>query len=115
MTVWATRCIDGKVHPEVLAQVVQRVVEAAAPEKIVLFGSGARGEMGPSSDLDLLVIKDVQNTVGLASEIHMNLWGVEAAVDIVVVTPEQVERHRNTHALVIKPALQEGRVVYEAA
>ena len=115
MTVWATRCIDGKVDPEVLADVVQRVVDAAAPEKIVLFGSAAREQMGPNSDLDLLVIKDVENGHGLAGEIYKNLWGVEAAVDVVVVTPAQVERYKNAHALVIKPALREGRVVYEAA
>ena len=111
---WATRCIDGKVDPEVLANVVQRVVDVASPEKVVLFGSAARDEMSPSSDLDLLVIKDTQNAHGLAADIHSNLWGVEAAVDVIVVTPEQVERYKNSHALVIKPALQEGRVVYNA-
>ena len=115
MTVWATRCIGGRVDPDVLADVVRRVVDAAAPERIVLFGSAARGEMGPNSDLDLLVVKDVENTLGLAGQIHLNLWGVEAAVDIVVVTPEQVERCKDSHALVIKPALREGQVVYEAA
>jgi len=40
-----------------LADIVRRVVEAAQPDKIILFGSAARGEMGPDSDIDLLVIK----------------------------------------------------------
>jgi predicted nucleotidyltransferase len=50
----------GKPDPAVLADIVKRVVRAAKPEKIVLFGSAARGEMGPNSDIDLLVIKGGQ-------------------------------------------------------
>ena len=43
------------VDPEVLADIVRRVVEVASPEKIILFGSAARGEMGPHNDVDLLI------------------------------------------------------------
>ena len=114
MTVWATRCVDGKVDPDVLADVVRRVAEVAKPDKVILFGSAARGEMGPHSDIDLLVVKDVDDAHGLAGDIYMNLRGVEAAVDLVVVSPREVERYKDTHALVIKPALREGRIVYEA-
>src|SRR5437764_488199 len=46
-----------KPDPAILANIVKRVVKAAQPEKIVLFGSAARGEMGPDSDYDFLVIK----------------------------------------------------------
>jgi predicted nucleotidyltransferase len=48
---------DGKPDPAVLATIIREVVEAAGPEKIVLFGSAARGTMGPNSDYDILVIK----------------------------------------------------------
>ena len=48
-------------------------------------------------------------------QIYRNLHGVGAAVDALVVTPEDVERFKDSHALVIKPALREGKVVYEAA
>jgi hypothetical protein len=44
----------------------------------------------------------------------MNLHGVGQAVDVILVTPEQVERYRNTHYLVIAPALREGKEVYHA-
>ena len=47
-------------------------------------------------------------------EIYMNLFGVGAAVDAIVVTPADVERYRNSQGLVIKPAVEEGRLVYEA-
>jgi predicted nucleotidyltransferase len=93
--------------------VIRRVVEVAKPEKIILFGSAARGAMGPNSDVDLLVIKRGEFHRGrLTEEIYMNLFGVGAAVDVVVVTPEDLERYRDSFALVIYPAMREGKVVY---
>jgi len=90
-------------------------VEVAQPEKIILFGSAARGKMSPHSDVDLLVVKsgkfDRSRVVG---DIYMNLIGVGQAVDVILVTSEQVERYRNTHCLVIAPALREGKEVYHA-
>ena len=101
------------VSEEVLREIVRRVVEIAKPEKIILFGSAARGEMGRNSDVDLLVVKRGKyNRSHLAGDIYMNLHGVGQAVDVIVVTPEEVERYRDTHCLIIKPALQEGTEVY---
>ena len=48
------------------------------------------------------------------SRIYRRLHGVGAAVDAIVVSPEDVERYRDSHALVIKPALRDGKVVYES-
>lgn len=106
---------DRTLDRETLDEIVQRVVEVAQPEKIILFGSAARGEMGPNSDIDLLVIKDAEDTRGLSARIHRKLRGVRIAVDAIVVAPAHVERYKDSHALVIKPALREGTVVYEAA
>ena len=70
--------------------------------------------MGPDSDYDLLVIKRGKfNHHRVTTAIYRNISG-EAAVDAVVVTPEDVERYRDTHCLVICPALRDGKVVYEA-
>lgn len=69
--------------------------------------------MHPHSDVDLLVVKHGAHRRHLAKRIYKSLHGAGAPVDVVVVTPADVERHRNAHELVIKPALQEGRVVYE--
>ena len=105
---------NGKPDPAVLSDIVRRIVEVAKPERIVLFGSAARGEMGPDSDLDLLVIKSgkfSRNRVTTAIYRHMS---GEIGVDAVVVTPEEVERYRDAHCLVICPAIREGKVVYEA-
>ena len=98
-----------------LDDIVGRIVAVAQPERIILFGSAARGDMGPHSDVDLLVIKEGANRRELAAAIYMNLKGITVAVDAIVVTPADVEQYRDSHALVIKPALREGTVVYEAA
>jgi Nucleotidyltransferase domain len=52
-------------NQEVLGEIIRRVVETAQPEKIVLFGSAARGELGPSSDVDLLVVKGGKFAAGI--------------------------------------------------
>lgn len=71
--------------------------------------------MGPDSDVDLLVIKSGQFHRGrLTEEIYMSLIGVGQATDVVVATPEDIERYRHSPALVIAPALQEGKVIYAA-
>jgi predicted nucleotidyltransferase len=103
------------VKPSILRDIIRRVVEAAQPDKIVLFGSAARGEMGPDSDVELLVIKGGKfDRWRISTAIYRHLSGADAPVDVVVVTPEEVERYRNTHCLVICPALKEGKVVYGA-
>jgi predicted nucleotidyltransferase len=97
-----------------LELVIQRIVEIAQPEKIILFGSAARNEMTQDSDLDLLVVKSGVHRRRLAQEIYRGLFGVGRAVDVVVVTPEDIERYDNNPVLIIEPALREGRVVYAA-
>lgn len=98
--------------PETLQEIIQRVVAVAQPEKIILFGSAARGEMGPHRDVDLLVVKSQAHRLELTGRIYRNLHGVGEAVDVVVVTPEDIERYGESHALVIAPALKEGKIVY---
>ncbi len=93
--------------------VVRRIVQAAAPDKVILFGSAARGDMSPHSDLDFLVIKAEADHWELSSRIRMALFGANAAVDLVIATPGDIERYGGSHCLIYKPALREGLVVYE--
>ena len=99
----------------ILDDIIGRIVEAAQPERIILFGSAARGEMGPNSDVDLLTIRKGGHSRKLMGQMYRKLHGVGAAVDAVMVSPADVERYKDSHALVIKPALAEGRVVYDAS
>ncbi|MGH2535089.1 MAG: nucleotidyltransferase domain-containing protein [Thermomicrobiales bacterium] len=103
------------VDQDVLDEIVRRIVRVAQPQRIILFGSFARGDAGPNSDLDLLVIKAGDYHRGkLAGRIYEDLFGVGQAVDVIVVKPEDIERYRNSPAVVIFPALREGREVYVA-
>ncbi len=96
-----------------LREIVERIVAVADPDRIVMFGSAARGEMGPNSDIDLLVIKAGDHHRGrLTDDIYMSLFGVGAAVDLVVATPEDVDRYRDSVGAVFRPALCEGRVLH---
>ena len=107
--------MSGRLDPRVLDDVIRRIVKVAQPERIILFGSAARGEMGPHSDVDLLVVRDGVHRREMAGRIYRGLVGVGAAVDVIVVTPDDLERYRDSHALIVRPALREGTVVYEAA
>lgn len=101
----------GKVDEETLREIVRRIVEAVAPEKIILFGSAARGEMGPDSDIDLLVVakgdhRDTWRTI------NRSLRGTRVPEDIVVVEPDHLDRYKDRIGLIFRPALREGRVIY---
>lgn len=99
---------------ELLDGIGRRIMEAAHPEKIILFGSAARGETGPDSDLDLLVIKSCPHRRKLAVKLYETIGGLGCPVDIIAVTPEDIERYGYSPALVIEPALREGKVLYAA-
>lgn len=99
---------------EKIQEMVRRIVERFHPEKIILFGSYARGTAGPDSDVDLLVVKSV---VGPKQQERLNirlaLRGIGLAKDVIVVTPEEVERDKDLVGTIIRPALREGKVLYE--
>ena len=99
----------------ILNEIIRRIVEVAGPEKIILFGSAARDSMGPNSDFDLLIIKDGVDALDLMARIYRRLHGVGAAVDAIVIAPGDVERFKDSYALIVKPALREGKVMYEAS
>ena len=94
-----------------LKRMTKTVVEAVEPERIVLFGSAARGEMRAKSDLDILVIKDGGNHRAVARKIYRELPLEVREVDVVVASSEGV---RNCWG-VIEKVLQEGRTLYERA
>ena len=97
-----------------IRDIVRRIVQAADPERILLFGSAARGAMGPNSDLDLLVIKGGDYDRSAAErDIYRSLRDIKYAKDVVLVTPDEVEKYRDCFAVVICPALRDGKVVYD--
>ena len=99
---------------EILQEIVRRIVETVKPEKIILFGSAARGEMGPDSDLDLLVVKPCGHRRRTATKIERSLIGIGIPTDIIVAKPEDIERYKDTIGLIYRPALRDGKTIYAA-
>jgi predicted nucleotidyltransferase len=99
-----------------LLEAVRRIVQVADPEKIIVFGSAARGQLGPESDVDFLVVKDGDyHPRRLAAQIYRALADLEHDTDIVVVTSAQLERYQHSLCLVLSSATREGKVVYDRA
>ncbi len=110
-----TRMSESVTEPhQRIREMVRRIVEHFDPDKVILFGSHARGTGGPDSDVDLLVIMPVHGSKREKRiEIRTRLNGSGLAKDIVLVTPEEVERYRDIVGTVIRPALRDGKVLYE--
>ena len=97
-----------------IEEIVNRIVDASHPEQVLLFGSTARGTTGPHSDLDFLVIKAGRyNARKIAGIIYQRMRGIARSIDLVIVTPQQVEEYKNSPFSVVYPAVREGRVMYE--
>lgn len=103
-------------NPAVLDDLVRRIAEEFRPDKIILFGSRARGDAGPESDIDLLVLfSEVGDPNKRAAELYASLAGFPRPKDIVVSTTSRFERYRNVVNTVYWPASREGKVLYERA
>jgi predicted nucleotidyltransferase len=99
-----------------LQDLVNRIVAAVHPRRIVLFGSAARGQMGPHSDVDLLVVMpDGAHRGDTTETIIHSMYGFRTATDVVVVTESDVQNYGTNPSLVIFPALREGKDIYRAA
>lgn len=99
----------------VVEELVRRIVAVARPRRILLFGSAARGEMRPGSDLDLLVV--VNGPVhrrALAQEIYRSLHGLVLPVDLAVATEDDLIRYADRPETALRYALCEGVILYDA-
>ena len=91
-----------------------RIVQRFDPQQIILFGSHARGEATSKSDIDLLVVfAETQNKRQVAVEIRRTLADLPIGKDIVVTTSEEILRYGDLVGTVLRPALREGRMIYE--
>lgn len=99
---------------EVLTEIVARIRAALQPERIVLFGSRARGNARARSDFDLLVIKPSdQPRYRRAAPLYSALADLPVEVELVVYTPEEVKEWSNVPQAFVTTALREGRILYE--
>jgi predicted nucleotidyltransferase len=102
--------------PAILEDLVRRVIESVHPLRIILFGSAARGEMGPNCDLDtLIVMEDQTDCRAVAKTIARRLRGLGCATDVLVVRRSDLEQNGDNPYLVLHTALSEGKELYRAA
>jgi predicted nucleotidyltransferase len=98
---------------ELLQTITARIAEAIRPQKIILFGSWARGERGPHSDIDLLII--LESTLPRPQRyapVRRLFWGMGLPMDILVYTPEEFARYQSVPGSFTHTVAHEGRVLY---
>lgn len=97
-------------------EAVKKIVDQFHPVKIILFGSHARGSAEQDSDVDLLVVMDVEGSKRRrAVDIDLALSDRTFPLDLIVVTPEEFEKYRDVVGHILYPAVREGKVLYGAA
>ena len=102
-------------QPPYLNEVIDRIARKFNPVRIILFGSWARGEAREDSDLDLLVVlPKVEHKRKAAIQIGNTLSNLPISKDIVVTTPEEIEKYGKIVGNILRPALEEGKVIYES-
>lgn len=98
-----------------LKGLIDRIVELIHPLRILLFGSAARGEVGPDSDVDLLVVMpDGTHRRHTAQRLYRDIRGVQVPFDVIVATPTDLEKHKDNVGLIYRTILREGKEVYAA-
>jgi predicted nucleotidyltransferase len=102
------------VSDETLQAVKDRLVNGFHPQKIILFGSQARGTADDRSDVDILVVCSFQGKRRyLMVEMYRALGDLDYAVDILVLTPEEFQRDRFIPGTIGRYASKEGKMLYE--
>jgi predicted nucleotidyltransferase len=104
--------VASSTHEKVEAM-VRRIVERFDPERIILFGSHARGAAGPDSDVDLLVVMAIRGSKrDTQIEIRRALHDFRIPKDVVVTTPEDFAWRKEIPGTIERPAAREGKVLY---
>jgi len=99
----------------IVGDLVRRIVNAVQPVRIILFGSVARGETSPDSDIDVLVVMpDGTHRLDTTRYLYKQLFGCSFPVDILVTTCSTLEQHKNNIGLIYHTILAEGKEVYVA-
>lgn len=106
-----------RITPELIAYITQKIVRRFDPYQIIMFGSHARGDAGPDSDLDLFIVQSGQGSNRqLRRELDLFLAGRNFPLDLIVRKPEEVELNlEDRNPFYIYHIFGEGKVLYERA
>lgn len=100
---------------DIVQSMVERIAQKFRPMEIIVFGSWARGEAGPNSDVDLLVIMNCtsEQKRQIQAAIRKELREFKVPKDIIVASPQDINKYKDAWWTVYHPALGEGKVLYE--
>ena len=105
---------DTDTGKRTMDEIVERIVRAIHPHKIVLFGSRGRGKARSDSDIDILVIADSSEPrYRRSAPLYGALSDIRTPMDIVVYTPEEVAEWSQVRQAFVTTAIREGQVLYE--
>ena len=98
---------------KIIQAMVERIVDEFQPEKVILFGSYARGNPTRDSDVDLLIIMDFKGRkLDMLRRIRRSLHEFTVPKDVVLRKPEEVKKYGRFVGTILHPALKEGKVLY---
>ncbi len=104
-----------RIPQRAIDQVVRQIVEKFKPQKIILFGSYARGNPHPESDVDMLVVMDTQlREVRQAIQICQQIE-YRFGLDLIVHTPEYLAERMKMGDWFLRDVIKEGKVIYEVS
>ena len=104
------------VDEQTVQEIVRRVLSVAKPDKIILFGSAATGQMTRDSDIDLLVVEPAPDDQRKESlRIRSSLGDLAYPFDVIVISTEWFEESKGVIGGIAYPANKYGTVIYEAA
>lgn len=103
------------VDEELTQEIIRRILTVSEPDRVILFGSAASGQMTRDSDIDLLVVEPVpENTRHESVRIRQALGDIGYPVDVIVIATERFEETKGIIGGIAYPAHKFGRVLYEA-
>lgn len=101
-------------NDDMIRSIVRRIVDTVQPEKVILFGSQARGDARPGSDFDVLVIKESDEPRYRRSvPLYVALADLPVEVEVLVYTPEEVSERSAVPQAFVTTAVREGKTIYE--
>ncbi len=102
---------------KLIEEIIGHILDVTQPERIILFGSAATGEMTRDSDIDLIVLKKATpaNPRKESVRLRQALRGLDRAFDIIVMATERFEESKGVIGGIAYPANKYGKVIYEAA